>query len=254
MMTAHGEKEQYIYVMSNPSYPDDILKIGWTREHPSIRANYLHTSGIPTPFIIEYVIITYEGSKLEKKIHDHLKNYRITSNREFFKISKEQLTEIITKDLTLKLTPITEINFPINLKRKYTKQVCEIKELYETLVKETDEFFSKMKKEKTELTIKEIDNKKHVSIIPINRDTIALDICSFDEDYDKTRIRDTYYFINKDINIYTEWVDELTNNYEELKSRIGTAQLRDDNKTTKKYILETLQKLHTLKNDYEWDF
>lgn len=254
-MTANEEKEQYVYVMSNPSYPDDILKIGWTREHPSIRANDLHTSGIPTPFIIEYVIITYEGSKLEKKIHDHLKNYRVNSNREFFKISKEQLTEILTKDLTLKLTPITEIYFPINPKRKYTKQVCQIKELYETLVKETDEFFSKMKKEKTELVIKEIDNKKHVSIIPIDRETntTSLDAHGF-EDYDEYHIKDTYYFINKDINIYTEWVDELTNNYEELKSRIGIAQLRDDNKYTKNVILETLQRLHTLKNEYEWDF
>ena len=40
-------KEQYVYVMSNSSFPSDMLKIGYTKEHPSIRANNLHTSGIP---------------------------------------------------------------------------------------------------------------------------------------------------------------------------------------------------------------
>ena len=69
--------------MSNPSFPGDVLKIGWTREHPNKRANDLHTSGIPTPFIVEYVIITSEGSKLEKQIHEHIKIYRINSNRAF---------------------------------------------------------------------------------------------------------------------------------------------------------------------------
>ena len=59
-------KEQYVYVMSNSSFPDDVLKIGWTREHPNIRAKDLHTSGIPTPFTVEYVIITPDGSKIEK--------------------------------------------------------------------------------------------------------------------------------------------------------------------------------------------
>ena len=49
-------------------------------------------------------------------------------------------------DLMLKLTPITDINTPINTKKTYHKKVNEIKSLYEELKKETDEFFSKLKK------------------------------------------------------------------------------------------------------------
>ena len=92
-MKINENKQQYVYVMSNPSFPEDILKIGWTREHPYIRANDLHTSGIPTPFIVEFIIITSEGSKLEKQIHNHIKSHRVNSNREFFKISKDELSE-----------------------------------------------------------------------------------------------------------------------------------------------------------------
>ena len=61
-----GKKEEYVYVMSNPSFADDTLKVGWTRDHPNIRANDLHTSGLPTPFRVECVIVTNEGSKLEE--------------------------------------------------------------------------------------------------------------------------------------------------------------------------------------------
>ena len=41
---------QYVYILSNELYPQDFLKIGWTRSHPSLRAQNLQTSGIPSPF------------------------------------------------------------------------------------------------------------------------------------------------------------------------------------------------------------
>lgn len=92
-----SENEQYVYIMSNLSFPDDILKIGYTRDHPNIRANDLYTTGLPTPFIVDYIIITPDGSKLEKTIHEHIKQYRTNSNREFFKIQKYELVKILKK-------------------------------------------------------------------------------------------------------------------------------------------------------------
>ena len=68
----------------------------------------MHTSGIPTPFIVEYVIITPEGSKLEKQIHNHIKSHRVNSNREFFKISKDELSEKLINELMLELKSIVE--------------------------------------------------------------------------------------------------------------------------------------------------
>jgi hypothetical protein len=111
------QKEQYVYIMSNACYDDDVFKIGWTSRHPFYRISQLNT-GAPTPFIVELVIVTLEGCKLEKQIHTHLKQYRMETNREFFKISKDTLREIITNEMNLVLTPITELGDDDDLKKK----------------------------------------------------------------------------------------------------------------------------------------
>ena len=99
-------KEQCVYVMSNPSYDDDMLKIGWTRKHQIKRA--MQATGVPTSFVVEFMIGTHEGPRLETQIHNHLKEYRIGTNRKFFKISKEMLREILTNELHLEITCTSE--------------------------------------------------------------------------------------------------------------------------------------------------
>jgi uncharacterized Zn-finger protein len=93
--------------MSNICYDADVVKIGWTSKHPFHRVSQLNT-GAPTPFVVDSVIITTEGPRLEKQIHNHLKQYRM--NREFFKISNDTLREILTNEMSLVLTPITELD------------------------------------------------------------------------------------------------------------------------------------------------
>lgn len=117
------QKEQYVYIMSNACYADDVFKIGWTSKHPFHRASQLNT-GDPMPFIVDSVIITTEGPKLERQIHNHMKQYRMETNREFFKISKDTLREIIINDLGLVLTPITElVDDDYSKKCKYCNKV-----------------------------------------------------------------------------------------------------------------------------------
>lgn len=253
IMKMNENKEQYVYVMSNPSFPADMLKIGWTREHPNIRANDLHTSGIPTPFIVEYVIITPEGSKLEKQIHNHIKSHRVNSNREFFKISKDELSEKLINELMLELKSITDINASINTKKTYHKKVNEIKSLYEELKKETEEFFSKFKKEKSTLVVKKMNNKKYVYISAVEYNQTPLYIYGFEDDEER-HIKNAYYFINRDIIQYKEWLDDLIDNYEEIKNRIGIEKLRSDNKSFKEMILDTHKDFRNIKNEYEWVF
>jgi hypothetical protein len=106
-------KEEYVYFMTNESYPE-FIKIGWTRFHPNERAKSLFTTGVLKPFIVEYVIITDNGHILEKYIHKHLENYRESNNREFFKISLDKLTKILTEDLNLKITDIDDITIKSN--------------------------------------------------------------------------------------------------------------------------------------------
>jgi hypothetical protein len=85
--------------MSNPSHDNDVLKIGWTRKHHIKRA--MQGTGVPTSYVVEFVIITNAGHELETQIHEHLKQYRIEPNRKFFKIPKDVLREIITNELKL---------------------------------------------------------------------------------------------------------------------------------------------------------
>jgi hypothetical protein len=96
-------ENQYVYVMSNPSFSNDIFKIGFSTRHPSIRAKELCSSGVPTPFVVEYIIVTTYGKSLEYKIHKSLKSYRINSNREFFQIEIQQLVHILQDQLHLSL-------------------------------------------------------------------------------------------------------------------------------------------------------
>ena len=95
-------KDQCVYIMSNPSYDDDVLKIGWTRKHHIKRS--LQATGVPTSFVVEFVIVTHEGHALETQIYDRLKQYRIEDKRKFFKIAKDVLREILTNELKLVLT------------------------------------------------------------------------------------------------------------------------------------------------------
>lgn len=253
MTTISNTSEQYVYVMSNISFDDDILKIGWTRKHPSIRANDLHTSGIPTPFIVEFVIITKEGSKLEKIIHKHIKQYRLKTNREFFKISKDNLKEILTNELNYELKTITEIIKPLHNPTKY-KKVNEIKNLYEILQIEYDDFSSKLENNKTELLIKEINNKKHIYIRTVESvyNSNCLDFHGFEDD-DERYIKNTFYFAKRDIKQYKKWIDNLLENYEEIKDDIGIEKMRSDNKDFKNFILDTHSKLNILKSKYVWE-
>ena len=223
-------KEQYVYVMSNSSFPDDVLKIGWTREHPNIRAKDLHTSGIPTPFTVEYVIITPDGSKIEKQIHTHLKKYRIEDNREFFKISKDILIQILTGELNLQITFITDLDAPTN--KRTQGAANKINEMYETLKKDWDVF--SLRKEKMALVVRKSDNQKMI----VN---------------EAKHIRQVCYFIKQDIEQYAPLVDNILHNYPDIKNRIGDKRLREDNKELKRWISNTHKKLNELKNEYIWD-
>jgi hypothetical protein len=102
---------QYVYVLSNSLYPSDVFKIGSTKENPSTRAYQLQSTGVPVPFTIEYIIVTSNGDKLEKEIHRHLHDYRVNPKREFFKIDKSNLYQILTDEMGLKMIPFSEFHY-----------------------------------------------------------------------------------------------------------------------------------------------
>ena len=133
IMNDDSNGTEYVYCFSNPSY-QDLLKIGWTRNYPTIRASSLFKTCVPTPFKIEFIISTKDGSGLESKVHKHLNEYRLSDNREFFKITIDKLKKILINELNLKL--IYDISYKddkeiidligVNCKKEY-KYVTSLK-------------------------------------------------------------------------------------------------------------------------------
>jgi hypothetical protein len=76
----------FIYIMSNPAYPDS-LKIGQTGRDPEERRKDLGSTGVLEDFVLEYRALTEDYESLEKEIHKSLADSRVRADREFFKVS-----------------------------------------------------------------------------------------------------------------------------------------------------------------------
>jgi hypothetical protein len=68
----------------------------------------MQATGVPTSFVVEYVIFAQEGHDLETQIYNRLKPYRIEDKRKFFKVAKDVLREILVNEMNLVLTCMSE--------------------------------------------------------------------------------------------------------------------------------------------------
>ncbi|CAB4138592.1 Bacteriophage T5, Orf172 DNA-binding [uncultured Caudovirales phage] len=94
-LTRTGEGKYWIYVLSNISIPN-MVKIGYTRLTPEERARKISSStGVPTPFVIEFAFKCHEGEFLENEIHRSLDMYRVNNNREFFEMPVSEAINIV---------------------------------------------------------------------------------------------------------------------------------------------------------------
>ncbi len=86
----------YVYVLSNASMPG-LLKIGRTSRSPIDRAKELGTTGVPTPFHLEYFLAVENSVDAEAIIHRALekKGVRPSKSREFFQLSISEARAII---------------------------------------------------------------------------------------------------------------------------------------------------------------
>jgi hypothetical protein len=112
---------EYVYCMSNKSFSTNLVKVGWTRNNPAIRANQLFTTGVPTPFVVEFMVLTAHGRDLEGRIHNHLASCRVSGSREFFNISVPDLRIVLTETFSLTL-----VQMPTIIDQK--QDVCTIRQ------------------------------------------------------------------------------------------------------------------------------
>ena len=88
----------FVYIMINPSYGEEIVKIGKTTKEPEERAKELSSStSVATPFIVVYKRAFNNCHIAEKMAHEILESRgcRVNSNREFFAISIPDAINII---------------------------------------------------------------------------------------------------------------------------------------------------------------
>lgn len=78
------EKNGFVYVMTNPSMPG-LVKVGMSARNPALRAkdDDLTSTGVPTPFEVQYSALFDDMRKAEKLAHQKLSEYHY--NKEFFK-------------------------------------------------------------------------------------------------------------------------------------------------------------------------
>lgn len=88
----------YVYILTNPSFREDWVKIGKSSRPVNIRSKELDNTAVPLPFEIFATLKTVKYDIVEKKIHkaiDRLTDLRIRQNREFFNIKPELALEIL---------------------------------------------------------------------------------------------------------------------------------------------------------------
>ena len=84
----------YIYVLSNSSI-SGLFKIGFTNRDVKERVQELSAStGVPTPFEIEYYCLTRDVELIELEVHKRLFKYR-QPGKEFFAVSLEKVVNVI---------------------------------------------------------------------------------------------------------------------------------------------------------------
>ena len=95
----------YVYILTNPSFREDWVKIGYSSRPVDVRSKELDNTAVPLPFVIYATMCTVKYKEAETLIHHSLerfKNLRIRKTREFFNVSPEQALEIF-KDVQLVL-------------------------------------------------------------------------------------------------------------------------------------------------------
>lgn len=88
----------YVYILTNPSFREDWVKIGKSSRPVDVRSKELDNTAVPLPFEIYATLKTSKFDKVEKQIHkqiDRLTDLRIRQNREFFNIAPAVALDIM---------------------------------------------------------------------------------------------------------------------------------------------------------------
>ncbi len=139
-------EQGYVYILTNPSFKEDWVKIGKSSRPVDVRSKELDNTAVPLPFEIFATMKTCKYAEVEKLVHktiDRLTDLRIRQNREFFNVSPQIALDIFN-DIALTIDdaevvlyhenkPIIDDNTPIIHPKREVKRsrfkfsMCDIK-------------------------------------------------------------------------------------------------------------------------------
>ena len=79
----------YVYILTNPSFREDWVKIGKSSRPVDVRSKELDNTAVLLPFEIFATMKTVKFNEVEKLVYktiDRLTDLRIRQNREFFNV------------------------------------------------------------------------------------------------------------------------------------------------------------------------
>ena len=114
----------YVYILTNPSFREDWVKIGKSSRPVDVRSKELDNTAVPLPFEIYATIKTVKYNEVEKHVHktiDRLTDLRIRQNREFFNVAPQIALDIfydIAKMIEDAVVTVYKDNKPITNNEK----------------------------------------------------------------------------------------------------------------------------------------
>jgi hypothetical protein len=94
----------FVYVLTNKAMPG-LVKIGFSTRSPEERAVELSTTGVPFPFVVAFSAEVENAVEAEAATHLALTEHRVSSAREFFRISVESAVSAIENCCGLSSSP-----------------------------------------------------------------------------------------------------------------------------------------------------
>jgi len=125
----------YVYILTNPSFREDWVKIGKSARPVNVRSKELDNTAVPLPFEIFATIKTVKYNEVEKLVHktiDRLTDLRIRQNREFFNVAPQVALDIF-RDIAITIddaeVTLYEDNKPVVAGQKEEKKCATKREV-----------------------------------------------------------------------------------------------------------------------------
>lgn len=113
----------YVYILTNPSFREDWVKIGKSSRPVDVRSKELDNTAVPLPFEIFATLKTVKYNEVEKLVHktiDRLTELRIRQSREFFNVPPQMALEIF-KDIAMAIDDAEIIEYENNKPKTKSK-------------------------------------------------------------------------------------------------------------------------------------